>query len=116
MRDRGLAMRENEAGGRLLWFSNQLAGAGGPLTRSTTKAVRASYDPSTHNILDVPLVYVVRGPMFHDHVKRQVEIAIVQRPIPADTDLVATHKSRYSFRVKRIGEEFHIFIQAAFLF
>ncbi len=54
--------------------------------------------------------------MVHDHVQRQVKIAIVQRPVPSDADLVTTHEGWYCFRVEGIGEKFHIFIEAAFLF
>ncbi len=41
--------------------------------------------------------------MVHDKVQGQVEIAVVQGPVPPDADLAAAHESRDGDRVERVG-------------
>jgi len=98
-------MNENEADGRLLWFSNQYTSAGGPFTRSTPKAVIPGHDPPLDYLTQVPFVDMIRSAMVHHHLKRQVEIAIVESPIPADADLAPAHESGHGCRVEGIRQK-----------
>lgn len=98
-----LAMSENEVDGRLLWLSNQFTCAGRPSPRSTTKTVSTGYYPPLNDITQFPFINMVWSTVVHRNVKRQVEITVVESPVPTDADLVAAHESWNSSRVKGIG-------------
>src|SRR3989339_576348 len=51
---------------------------------------------------------VIRGTMIDGNAKGQIEVAVIERPIPIDTDLMATHQMRERRRIKRIFQGSHV--------
>jgi hypothetical protein len=53
---------------------------------------------------------VVWRPVVHRKAEGQVEVAVIERPIPTDADLMAAHKPRYGLLVKGFPEKYPIIL------
>ena len=46
--------------------------------------------------------------MIDRHAEGQIEVAVIEGPVPIDTDLMATHQMREGQRIKGILQDFHV--------
>ena len=67
-------------------------------------------DPAFHQIRRPEGLDVIRRPVVHRKAKGQVEVAVIERPIPTDADLMAAHQPRHGLLVKGLPEEVQIIL------
>ena len=87
--------------------------AGGPGPGGAGEAVFSGDDPAFHEIRWPEGLDVIRRPVVHRKAEGQVEIAVIEGPIPTDADLMAAHQPGYGLLVKGLPEEVQIILLLA---
>ena len=84
--------------------------AGRPGPGGAGEAMFSGNDPAFHQIRWPEGLDVIRRPVVHRKAEGQVEVAVIERPIPTHADLMATHKPRYGLLVKGLPEKVQIIL------
>jgi len=70
----------------------------------------AGHDSAGQEVGQIEAFDVIRSPMVHGGPKGQVEVAIVQGPIPTYAELMATHQSVDGLGVERSSEQSQVLL------
>ena len=46
--------------------------------------------------------------MIDGHAEGQIEVAVIEGPVPVDTDLMTTHQMREGRRIEGVFQDFHV--------